>query len=258
MSVSGLVAESRGRALFLRLDRPEKRNALTPGILSEIRRLLALAGESGDHRVIVITGGEHFSAGYDTTELGADAERGRRELSRTLLAVEEHPLPVIAAVDGNCIGAGFELALSCDFRVAATTARFIMPPARLGIVYPAAGVSRLVEAVGPAWAGYMLYTAEGVDGSTGATIGLVQRLVAPDGLDAETDRLAALIADERAPLSVRGAKEMIRTLRGGVSRGALAHVARLDGLVNTALDSDDHREGLRAFSERRPPDFRGA
>lgn len=236
------------------LDQPRRQNALTSGMLSELRRRLTSSTSGG---VVVLAGtGPHFCSGFDLGELeaGGRSEARRNEVSDTVRAIEEYPWPVLAAIRGNCIGAGLELALACDFRVADSTARFTMPPSKLGIVYPWTGVRRMVEAVGPAWTRYLLYTASTIEADRALSIGLVQEVAEEDSL-ARTEELARLISNKRAPLSIRGAKSSV----AAVSRPPVDEqlVAYCDELVEQALLSADHRAALDARRDGREPRFEG-
>jgi enoyl-CoA hydratase/carnithine racemase len=240
------------------LDRPASHNALTPSMLGILHETVGGA-EAGDLRALVVVGrGPSFCSGYDTRGLADGAGSARSVLESALRAVEETPVPVIAAVRGHCIGAGLDLALACDLRLASPTARFAMPPAKLGVVYPPAGLRRLVQAVGPSWARYLLYSAEPVDHQTAATIGLVQRSVGDEALDDEAMTLAQTIAGQRAPLSVRGAKRIIRAILDADPGEDLDRSPELDRLIDEALGSHDLKEALEARAERRPPRFTGS
>jgi enoyl-CoA hydratase/carnithine racemase len=237
------------------LDRPSRQNALTSEMASELRARLSSASPG---TVTVLTGaGAHFCSGFDLGELraGGNSSAQRADLADTMQAVEDHPWPVVAAVRGNCVGAGFELALACDFRFAGATARFAMPPSMLGIVYPWTGVRRMVETIGPAWSRYMLHTAATLDAETALRIGLVQEVVPNDPV-ARAREVANVIANKRAPLSIRGAKSAVAAVsRPPVDEGL---VAFCDQLVEQALLSADHRAALDARQDGREPRFVGS
>lgn len=243
-------------ALTIRLHNPAAANALTPAMLTQIRAGL---DKHGAARVVFLTGSNGmFSSGYDTSELAQDPSGGKALLAEVLDLIELHPVPVIAVVEGHCVGAGLELALACDFRIASSTARFLMPPAKLGIVYPAAGVRRLVDVIGAARTRYMMYTAEQMDAQSALRIGLVERVVPEEEIDLRVDELRRTLVSERAPQSIRGLKETVRVVAEELSAGAIRQRARLDRLAEEALGSEDHAEAMRARAERRPPRFTGA
>jgi enoyl-CoA hydratase/carnithine racemase len=253
-SGEGLIATERKGVLILQLDRPRSQNALTPIMIRSLAK--ALEDPSGRLGAVVIAGvGAHFCSGFDIGELESGSNPNeRQEFSDTLSDIENFPVPVIAAVRGNCVGAGLDLALACDFRIADESALFLMPPAKLGIVYPWAGTQRLVTAVGPAWARMVLYTAEPIYSTEALAMGLVQRVVGEADLLEHVFTLASMIANERAPLSIEGLKETVRFVsQGPLSKDQIDHCV---ALVEGSLRSADHQEALLARREQRSPKFR--
>lgn len=235
----------------LTLARTEQRNALTPDLIAALTAELDRIDADGEARVLVLTGaGDAFCAGYDLNLLespgrpDAGSERDRVEALCSRLRVLR--VPTIAQVNGVASGAGCDLAVSCDVRFASTEARFAMPPARLGILYSREGIERLVALVGPAVAKELLFSGELVDAGRALAIGLVNRVVAAEELEAVTDAFARRVA-ENAPLSVAASKR--------IADGASAEES--DELGRLVWMSEDAREGPRAFRERRPPRFVG-
>ena len=233
------------------LERPESRNAVTPTLLQQLADVLENADSDPDRRVIVLRGaGGAFCAGYDLAHLTSpgttSAGRERDEVERVCGRLARLDTPTIAAVAGAALGAGCDLAVSCDLRVAAADARFGMPPARLGILYSREGVGRLSALVGPAVAKELLFTGEPVDAATALAVGLVNRVVPVEEFDAEVLRLATTVA-ANAPLSVRATKRLVR----GVS------AEEGEALGELVWSSDDAREGPNAVRERRAPRFHG-
>ncbi|HWC82538.1 MAG TPA: enoyl-CoA hydratase-related protein [Pseudonocardiaceae bacterium] len=245
-----------GRVATLTIDRPERRNALSFEMWSAIPGLMAKVAAEPDVRALVITGGEHFSAGADISEfrtLRGDSEGAKRYNAAVHAgerAVAELAVPTIAAITGFCIGGGCEIALACDLRLAADNARFGITPAKLGIVYNFTSTRQLVDAVGPAWARQILFTGDILDAATALRIGLVNE-VHPAGELAE--RVAGLAAriGERAPVSVRGAKHIIGRITAGQDEEDDSVRARYDEAVRSA----EYAEGVAAFLEKRPPRF---
>ncbi|MCI2422934.1 enoyl-CoA hydratase-related protein [Saccharopolyspora sp. K220] len=241
----------------LRINRPEKRNAMT---LAMWRRLAVLAGEvAADDavRVVVVTGGPDFCAGADIGEFGqvrGDPARGREYdgvVEEAEQALTRLPKPTIAAVRGYCVGGGCEIALACDIRVAAADARFAITPAKVGLVYSLTGVQRLVDTVGSAWAKQMLFTGSQVDASTAERIGLVNEVVPADQVAARAFSLSDSIK-RGARTSVTGSKVLIeRLLRSRASPPG----ADTDALYDKAYSGVDYAEGVAAFLENRPPSF---
>lgn len=250
--------EPRERIAVLTIDREERRNALDAELCDQLRVHLQ---QHTDLLAIVITGaGSAFCAGADLGSRFADgdAEHGggdsfRPAFERVLDAIVDHPAPVIAAVNGPAIGAGMQLAVACDIRVAAPNARMAIPGGRLGILLSAPNIRRLAHLVGHGLARDFLLTGREVTGADAQRIGLVQRvdaepLVAAVGLAADISSFA--------PLTVQGHKRALNLLdaAGPLPKGARDEIARLEA---RAFASDDLREGMAAFAEKRPPLFRG-
>ncbi|MDQ3991925.1 MAG: enoyl-CoA hydratase/isomerase family protein, partial [Actinomycetota bacterium] len=174
--------------------------------------------------------------------------------------IAQHPLPVVAAIQGAALGAGCQLVVACDLAVASADARIGIPAARLGIVIGYEHIERLVLAVGPRRAGQILYTGAAVTGEVAAAWGLVNEAVPPDHLGDRVEEVAESVA-AAAPLSVRGSKRGIRQVLASLSIDRATdgfRVADFDMMAAAAFASEDLREGIRAFRERRPPRFRGA
>ncbi len=241
----------------LTLNRPAKRNALTTGVIDEMRAVFTRVAADDDVRVLVIDAeGTAFCAGLDLTELSAQRADGAvktHALEHALDILERCPKPTIAAVQGDAIAGGCELALHCDLRIAADTARFAMPLARLGISVPIALTWKLVDTIGEAATKEMLFTGEPVAADAALALGLVNRVVAAGDLESATRELANRIAHQ-APLSLRAMKAFVQRLaeaRRSVRRDDL------DALFERVQSSADAAEGLAALRERRPPAFRG-
>jgi len=239
------------------LNRPDKRNALTTTMIDAFHAAATAAAQRDDVRVIVVAGaGPTFCAGLDLRELASQRDAGRVEthsLEDALGLLERCPQATIAAVQGDAIAGGCELALHCDLRVAADTARFAMPLARIGIAVPVALTWKLVETIGAAATKEMLFTGEAVGAEAALALGLVNRVVAAADLDRAAADLARQIA-HNAPLSVRAMKTFVQ---GAVEDRRAARRDDLQTLFHRVQASADAREGLAAQRERRPPVFRG-
>lgn len=248
--------EVRGRVGIATIDRPERRNALNAALCSQLLDHLVAVP---DLRAVVVTGAgdKAFCAGADLAVRAADtAEPGgadtfRPAFDRLLDAIVDYPAPVLAAVNGPAIGAGMQLAVACDLRIAAFSATFSIPAARLGVFLSPPNVRRLAALVGQGAARDLLLAARTFDADEAAAVGLVQRRV-PDALDAALE-VAEEIA-ELAPLTVQGHKRALNLVLAGVEPAATDEMRALE---DRAFASDDLQEGLAAFAEKRTPRFEG-
>ncbi len=255
-----LLEARRGRVAVFTFNRPEKRNALDPELLFALGdRLAALAAE-GDIRCVVLRGAgdEAFSAGYDIGRIPGGRDRPPRQgnpLDYGLQAVHDFPYAVIAMIRGFALGAGCHLAAACDLRLASATARFGMPPVKLGVVYPVEGYRLFVRLVGLAAAKELFLTGRQIDASRALEIGLVHRVLPDDELEPYTMALAEEIAEENAPLAVRASKRILDRL----SEGPLSEEDEREfrRLMAEAFASHDLREARAAFAEKRRPRFSG-
>jgi enoyl-CoA hydratase/carnithine racemase len=246
--------------LRLTISNPAKRNALDHAILDAIAVALR---DVGDARAVLLTGADGmFSSGYDIADIPDDvfAEEAERLVAHPFAAAIEGlqacEIPTVAALPGHTIGGGLELALACDLRVAADGILLGMPPAKLGLVYSHTGLRRFLEAIGAPRTRELFLTARNIDARTALSWGLVNDVVgAADLEDAALDLAEDLAAN--APLSLRGNKRAIRELLA--AEGALdPEVEReLVELREASFHSDDLREGVRAFGEKRPARWKG-
>jgi enoyl-CoA hydratase len=234
------------RVLVVTLDRPERRNALDHGTLEALRDGLAEAA-TADVRVCVLRGaGGHFCAGADLS--GVEDEGFVTLLRAVLERLHEAPFVTLAAVAGAALGAGTQLAMACDLRLAAPGAKFGIPAAKLGLTVDHWTVHQLGLAAGPSVARAMLLGAEVFTGEALAATGFVHRIGEPDDALAWARDLAKL-----APLTIAAHKLMANR-----AEADLAHDAEVAAARQAAWDSDDFQEGLAAFRERRPPTFTGS
>jgi enoyl-CoA hydratase/carnithine racemase len=240
------------------LNRPAVRNAVTLGMWRELPMIFSKLADDDEVRAIVLAGsGADFSVGADISEF--DTIRDNRDQSAAYevsvdacsAAIADIAKPVIAAVSGYCLGGGCHLALACDFRFAGHTSRIGIPSAKLSIVYGVKSVQRLLALAGLANAKRVLYSGERFDAARAQAMGLVDE-VCDDAMAAAVAFAENLAAN--APLSIAGAKFMLNGLAMG--DGAL-DVSAAELLIDQASDSEDFREGRRAFAEKRPPQFRG-
>lgn len=241
------------------IDRPERRNALNADLCHELRAHLEA---SHDRRAVVITGeGKAFCAGADlarraddTGGLGHGGDDSFRPAFESMLdAIVGHPAPVIAAVNGPALGAGMQLAVACDLRVVGPAATFGIPAARLGVVLSAANIERLALLAGQAAARDVLLTGRVLNADEAGRVGLVQR--SGDDARAAALELAAELA-ALAPITVQSHKRALNLVAVAATLSTEAR-AEIRALEEQAFASDDLREGLAAFAEKRAPEFRG-
>lgn len=245
--------------LRLSFDNADKRGALDHAILDSI----AEAVEAAAARAIIITGsGGFFSSGYDIGHLPAesfaeDAEKlVAHPFTNALEALDATDIPTVCAVNGPAIGGGLELALSCDLRLSIDSAKFGMPPAKLGLVYSHTGMRRFIDAIGVPRTRELFLVGRRIDAATALQWGLVNDLAPAAELEARALDLASELAGN-APLSISGNKRVIRELLK--AQGALAAdvEAELIALREASFASEDMREGIVAFGEKRPPRWQG-
>lgn len=244
-----LTTDQRGHTAVVTLDNQAKRNAVTLEMWTDLVPLFARLGEDDAVRTVVLTGaGDHFSAGSDIASL--DQLGDARLPVAAEAAIAQCPKPVIAAVRGFCLGGGCELATACDLRIAGDDARFSVPPANLGIIYPLSATERLVGLIGPAATKQLMFTGEPIGAARALHIGLVDEVVTPDGVLDRALQVADRIAS-RSQLTVQASKQVIDGLVAGDP--GVADVAAQ--WLRRANRGPDLAEGRSAFLERRPPRF---
>lgn len=258
MSYETIRVEREGRVAVVTIDRPEKRNALSGTVRAELLAALDSLRDEPEVRVLVLTGaGEKaFVAGADIAEF---AERTPLEQRATMAGrrifeeIAAYPKPVIAMINGFALGGGCELALACDVRVAADTARLGQPEINLGIIPGGGGTQRLPRVAGTGQAMLLILSGEIVDAAEALRIGLVDRVHPAAELRERTLELARGMA-AKSPVALRMAKSAVRAAAEMPLGAGLAYETEL---FVTAFGSEDKREGIAAFLEKRRAEFRG-
>jgi enoyl-CoA hydratase/carnithine racemase len=246
----------------LTISNPERRNALDHEILDGIAELLPQLSHGIETRCVILTGAPPlFSAGYDIATIPEESfERDAEALvahpfHAAMEAIARHPWPTLAAVNGHCLGGGLELAITCDLRICAAGAKLGMPPAKLGLIYGHTGLRKFLDTVGLPNTKDLFLTGRNVSAERAERIGLVNEVVADDALADEAVALAAAIA-QNAPLSMRGNKHAIDLLKANPELSEQQE-AGLVALRESCFASEDFREGIRAFAEKRRPRWTG-
>jgi enoyl-CoA hydratase/carnithine racemase len=246
----------------LTLNRPGSRNALDHETLNGLAETLPSLDRGIEIRCVVLTGaGGIFSAGYDIGGFSEDEFESEAEslvahpFARGLDAVATHPWPVVCAINGHALGGALELTLCCDLRICARSAKLGMPPAKLGLVYGHTGLRRFIDAIGVPRTKELFLTGNNVTAERAEAIGLVNEVRDDDDLESAAIELAAGIA-ANAPLSMRGNKHAIDTLNS-FPRLSEDQERELIELRESCFRSDDFREGVAAFAEKRKPVWKG-
>jgi enoyl-CoA hydratase/carnithine racemase len=246
----------------LRISNPERRNALDHEILDALAEVMPQLDRGIENRCVLITGAPPvFSAGYDIAAIPDETfERDAEALvahpfHAAMEAISHHPWPTVAAINGHCLGGGLELAITCDLRICASGAMLGMPPAKLGLIYGHTGLRKFLDTIGLARTKELFLTGRNVDAERAERIGLVNEVVSDDRLGHEGVQLAAAIA-ANAPLSMRGNKSAIDLLNAAPVLSEQQE-AGLVALRESCFSSADFREGIRAFAEKRRPEWTG-
>ncbi|TNC82957.1 MAG: enoyl-CoA hydratase [Oleiphilus sp.] len=257
MAYENILYEVKGPLGLITLNRPEKHNAVSLATLDELHDALGRAEMDDNVRVIGLTGAgkKSFASGSDLNEVE------HRDIRKALEPIvqgfaermERGDKPTIAAINGYCMGGGLELALGCDIRIGTTNSQYATPEGKLGIIPGGGATQRLPRIVGKAWGMEMLLMGETIDANRAYQIGLITRLVEPEELMPTLEKMSEHIAGF-APLVPQFMKSMVNY---GLEAGQHSGLA-LEKFAQAALcETADKKEGLRAFLEKRPPNWSG-
>ncbi len=255
-----LIIEDRERVRWLTISNPNRRNALTRNILADLSTALdAQAIKANDINVVVLTGDEEgncFSSGFNILDIDeVEKSSGLDPISGPAQAIEKCPVPVIAAINGLVMGGAFEIAMACDFRIADSEARLGMPPAKIGLVYSGEGLLRFIRQIPLSVVKRMFLLGETLTAEFAKENGIVDEIVPSEDLNNRTTKWAEMVTNN-APMAVEGMLEILRMFvqRVPVSETEQALIA---SWREKTIASNDLKEGLQAFKEKRAPDFTG-
>jgi len=246
---------------WIAFNQPEKRNAISMAMWDAVKIAAEAFGREDAVRVVVLSGegGKAFASGADISEFATarasaeDEEKYHTHADDARTALREMGKPIIAMIQGFCIGGGCATALLADLRIATPESKFGVPAAKLGVAYALEGLHRLVALVGPSVAKEIMFTGRQFTAAEALAAGLINRIVEPADLERTVTELAQNIA-RNAPLSIFHSRETIDMLAGDPSKWDRA---RIEALYAKCFDSEDFREGRTAFMEKRTPKFKG-
>ncbi|MDO4716720.1 MAG: enoyl-CoA hydratase/isomerase family protein [Propionibacteriaceae bacterium] len=248
MNDSEILVDRDGAIATVTMNRPHKLNSLSPSMYEHLITAFRRLSDDDSVRVVILTGaGRSFCAGSDIASL-TDLHHSHLPV-RAEQTIASFPKPVIAAIRGNCLGGGCQLATAADIRLAADDSHFGIPPAKLGIVYPLSATRRLISLIGPAGTKYLIYTGDRINATRALHLGLVDELVMPGLLWERAQQLAVTIAS-RSQLTLQATKQIVDAHTEDTLTEEL-----VSSWVREAACGPDLPEGMAAFAARRPPSF---
>ena len=259
MTTEKMLSRVKDGVGYITFNNPEKHNAVSIEMWDALEQILDGFRSSQDIRAIVLNGagGKAFVSGADISKF--DKERSSKEAvlsynkrtQKVYENLETFPKPTIAMIDGYCIGGGLNLAVCCDIRICSEKSKFAMPAAKLSLGYPFSSIKRLFDVMGPGMAKHFMFTAEKISASEALACGLVQKLVSEDSIDSYVKDYALNIANN-APLTIKAMKQIgIEISKNSDERDLLL----CEKLASACFDSEDYKEGRKAFMEKRKPKF---
>ena len=256
--MADLIVELQPPVATVRINRPDKRNAMSGAMWLELPRIATRLAREASLRVVLLRGmgDEAFCSGADISEMRANVHHPhamqvmQKATQDGQDAWSRLSLPTIAVISGACTGGGCGLSLCCDLRIASPDSYFAIPPAKLGLVYSLADSKRLVDAVGPAYAKDMLFTGRRLSANEALQIGLINRIVPAEQLDAAAQEIVTAIV-ESAQSSVRSAKQIVDAIVAGATEETPESIK----LFNDSFASSEFHEGATAFLQKRKPKF---
>lgn len=257
MEFKNLIIQREGNIRIVKINNPQSMNALNSEVLSELDQAFYEIGNDPQTNVVILTGeGRAFVAGADISQMSTmNATQGKDfgvQGSKVFRKIELLPKPVIAAINGFALGGGCELALACDIRIASAKAKIGQPEVGLGITPGFSGTQRLPRIVGEGRAKELIYTAKAITADEAFRIGLVNRVVEPEQLMDEAMALAKTIA-KNAPIAVRFSKEAVNR---GMQTDIDTAIAIENDLFALCFSTEDQKEGMKAFFEKRPAEWK--
>jgi enoyl-CoA hydratase/carnithine racemase len=259
-----VLAQQNDHIGTLTINRPEKHNALSPELLIELHRIIEQWAKEGAIRVLVITGSgdESFSSGFDISSIPTEIKPGKNNAMKTenplelaLASIKHYPFPTIAMMNGNAFGAGLNLAICCDMRIASDHIRIGMPVAKLGLIYHPEGLKQFVRTVGITKTREIFLTAQTYSGDAIRELGIINQLVPKKSLAPITYDIASKIV-KNAPLSLKGTKLMLHMLERTLALSDTDKI-KAEALIVEGFNSVDLNEARTAFLEKRKPMFIG-
>ena len=261
MTTDKMLSRNDNGVGYITFNNPEKHNAVSIEMWDALVTILDDFKQNKDIRVIVLNGagGKSFVSGADISKF--DKERSSKEAvlnynkrtQKVYELLETFPKPTIAMINGYCIGGGLNLAVCCDIRICSEKSKFAMPAAKLSLGYPFSSIKRLFDIMGPGMAKHFMFTAERIVADEALSCGLVQKLVTEEKLETYVKDYALTIS-KNAPLTIRAMKQIgIEILKNPEDRDLLL----CEELASNCFDSEDYKEGRKAFMEKRPANFKG-